>query len=87
MAFGNQFLNLEENKNIPNGASGYYYLGYVCERQIKTKNAIECYKKALSLQPSLWCAFQRLCKLQGGPESSDGAVDAHKFFNEKNADI
>jgi hypothetical protein len=25
-------LNIETNKQIPNGASGFYYLGFVCER-------------------------------------------------------
>ena len=63
-------MNLEENKSIPNGAGGYYYLGFVCERQGKTKEASECYQKALQLQPSLWCAFERLCHLLGGSKSS-----------------
>lgn len=80
-------LNLEENKSIPNGAGGYYYLGFVCERQGKTKEASQCYQKALQLQPSLWCAFERLCRLVGGCKSSGGVVDASRIFTEGNADI
>lgn len=39
----NNDLNLKENVNIPNGASGYYLLGFVLEKQFKEKIAIECY--------------------------------------------
>jgi len=84
---GNHHLNLNENRNIPNGASGYYLLGFVLEKQFKRKPAIECYERALSLQPTLWCAFERLTKMLGGPSSSDGKVDAFKIFTENNSDI
>ena len=42
-------LNLDENKLIPHGASGFYQLGFVCERQGNNKIAVECYHKALQL--------------------------------------
>ena len=42
VVFG-RHLNLEENKSIPNGAGGYYYLGFVCERQGKIPEASQCY--------------------------------------------
>ena len=83
----NNHLNLGENRNIPNGASGYYLLGFVLEKQYKDKIAVECYEKALNLQPTLWCAFERLCKLVGGPQSTDGRVDADKIFTDSNTDI
>lgn len=72
-------LNLNENQFIPNGASGYYLLGYALEKQLKKKQAIECYLKAVQMQPTLWCAFEKLMKLMGGPASSsnDGKVDAN----------
>lgn len=80
-------LNLKENKLIPNGASGYYLLGFVLEKQFKMKLAVECYECALKMQPTLWCAFERLCKLQGGPKASKGRVDAVKIFSDKNEDV
>jgi tetratricopeptide (TPR) repeat protein len=49
--------------HVPNGASGFYLLGNVCEKQNKTKEAIEYYKRTLDLDPTNWCAFERLCKL------------------------
>jgi len=78
---------MEENRNIPHGAPGYYLLGYVLEMQFKNQNAIECYEKALQLQPTLWCAFERLCKLLGGPEASKNRVDAVRIFTDNNSDI
>jgi len=49
--------------SVPNGAAGFYLLGLVCEKQIKIKDAIEFYTKALELDPTLWCAYEKLCKL------------------------
>lgn len=77
---------LTENYNIPNGASGFYLLGVVLEKQGKVKQAVECYEKALLMQPTLWCAFEKLCKLAGGP-NSDERVDAAKIFTATNLDI
>ncbi len=45
----NFHLNLNENQYIPNGASGYYLLGYVLEKQLKKEPASKCYEKALQL--------------------------------------
>ena len=50
-------------KDVPNGSAGLYLLGYICERQIKRKEAVEFYSKALQLDPTLWCAFERLSRL------------------------
>ena len=55
-------------------------LGHIFERQTKRKEAIDYYTKALVLEPTLWCAFERLCKLQMN-------VDANKIFNENHPNI
>ena len=47
---------------------------------------MECYEKALEMQPTLWCAFERLCKMVGGPYSH-AKVDAAKIFQDNNADM
>lgn len=71
---------MNENQHIPNGASGYYLLGLVLEKQLKKHHAIDCYLKAVQMQPTLWCAFEKLMKLLGGPLSNDGKVDANQIF-------
>jgi len=45
----NNHLNLNDNQFIPNGASGFYLLGYVLEKQYKKPIAEKAYEKALSL--------------------------------------
>ena len=83
---GDHHLNLNENRFIPNGASGYYLLGFVLEKQFKKKIAIDCYEKALDMQPTLWCAFERLCKMVAGSYSQN-KFDASKIFQDNNADM
>lgn len=61
-------------------------LGVVLEKQGKKGQAVDCYERALHMQPTLWCAFEKLCKLAGGP-ASDERVDAAKFFTSTNLDI
>ena len=67
-------MDPEQLKKVPHGASGLYLLGHVRELQSKHKEAIKNYRQALKLDPTLWCAFERLCALT--PEE----VDATKFF-------
>ena len=43
--------------------------------------------RAVKMQPTLWCAFEKLMKLVGGPNSSEGRVDAAQIFTSTNADI
>lgn len=38
-----------------------YLLGYVREMQTKRKDAAKNYIKALEMDPTLWCAYERLC--------------------------
>jgi tetratricopeptide (TPR) repeat protein len=47
----------------PLGAAGYFLLGQVCERLVRLQDAISHYSRALSLNPHLWTAYERLCKL------------------------
>ena len=61
-------------KKVPNGAAGLYLLGQVQELQSKHEEAIKNYKLALKQNPTLWCAYERLCSLK--PEE----IDASKFF-------
>ena len=41
-----------------------YLLGYIREMQTKRKDATKNYIKALEMDPTLWCAYERLCHLQ-----------------------
>ena len=66
---------------VPNGAAGLYLLGQVYERQIKRREAVEMYKQAVSQDPTLWCAFERLCRLQ------IHTIDASKVFNEQHPSL
>lgn len=47
-------------KQIPNGAAGYYLLGLINDKSSKFKQAQEYFEKALELDPTLWCAFEKL---------------------------
>lgn len=68
-------MDPEQLKKVPNGAAGLYLLGQVRELQSKQKEAVKNYRQALKLDPTLWCAFERLCALQ--PEE----VDPQKIFS------
>eukprot|EP00347_Sterkiella_histriomuscorum_P021758 403332866 len=65
---------------VPNGAAGLFLLGQICERQIKRKEAVDFYQKALQQDPTLWCAFERLCKLQMNIEPS-------RYFHENHPNM
>jgi tetratricopeptide (TPR) repeat protein len=49
-------------KQIPNGAAGYYLLGMIHQKKEKDREAFACFSKALELDPTLWCAFERLAE-------------------------
>jgi anaphase-promoting complex subunit 3 len=66
---------------VPNGAAGLYLLGQVYEKQMKRREAVELYKQALNQDPTLWCAFERLCRLQ------INNMDPSKVFNENHPNI
>jgi tetratricopeptide (TPR) repeat protein len=51
---------LENQKHIPNGAAGCYLLGLIHYKKDKEREAVKYFKKALELDPTLWCAFEKL---------------------------
>ena len=54
----------ERISNIPNGAAGLYLLGTVYELQSKSpKEAALFYSKCLELDPTMWCAYEKLCRI------------------------
>lgn len=65
---------------VPNGAAGIYLLGQICEKQAKKKDAKDHYNRALQMDPTLWSAFERLCKLQTN-------IDPSKYFPDNHAAI
>lgn len=65
---------------VPNGAAGLYLLGHVAERQSRRKEAIDYYTKALQIDPTMWCAFERLAKLQV-------QIDPVRVFNDQHPSI
>lgn len=59
--YGNQAsLRLD---NVPNGSYGIYLLGLIYEKQQKHAEAKEFFIKSLEMNPTLWVAYEKLCKL------------------------
>jgi len=56
-------LEITKPENVPNGSHGLYLLGLISEKLQKQNEAKEFYKKALELNPTLWCAYEKLLKL------------------------
>lgn len=52
-------------------------LGWVRELLTKRSDAIKAYEKAIEKDPTLWCAFERLCILK--PHD----VEPIKYFQEE----
>ena len=52
-----------EDMQVVGGAAGYFLLGSISEKQTRQKEAIRYYTKALELDPTLWIAFEKLCRL------------------------
>jgi len=48
---------------VPGGAAGYYLLGTICEKQARQKEALGYFMKAMELDPTLWVAFEKICRL------------------------
>lgn len=49
--------------SVPNGCYGYYLLGLINEGKQKYTEAKECFLKALELNPTLWVAYEKICKI------------------------
>eukprot|EP00898_Chlorokybus_atmophyticus_P000631 jgi/Chlat1/1569/Chrsp123S01830 len=48
---------------VPRGAAGHYLLGLICKQSSRREAAIQQFTTALSLDRSLWCAYEQLCIL------------------------
>jgi anaphase-promoting complex subunit 3 len=87
--FSKNILSKEVEGIIPNGAAGYYLLGLITEKlgvyffnfKNRSVDAISAYKKALDMDPFMWCAYEKLCKL------SPSKIDPSKIFSDLNAKI
>eukprot|EP00826_Nyctotherus_ovalis_P014717 TRINITY_DN14120_c0_g2_i1.p1 TRINITY_DN14120_c0_g2~~TRINITY_DN14120_c0_g2_i1.p1 ORF type:complete len:588 (+),score=143.57 TRINITY_DN14120_c0_g2_i1:389-2152(+) len=64
-----------EGDEVAGGAAGCYLLGVVAEKQGRQKQALEYFLKAIELDPTLWIAFEKVCKL-------DSSVNPGVFFSE-----
>jgi anaphase-promoting complex subunit 3 len=45
---------------VPNGAAGHYLLGLIYQKRSRDKEASAHFIQALKLNPTLWCAFEKL---------------------------
>ena len=70
---------------MPNGAAGLYLLAFAQEQQGNQVEAFKNYGLALSQDPTLWCAYERMCKLQPQKvESSKLFKENHQAINQMN---
>ena len=53
----------EENATIPGGAYGEHLLGKIAKDTGRRQLAIDCFKRALELDPFMWAAFNELCSM------------------------
>lgn len=54
-------------------ADGLFLLAQICERQSRFQDAITHYCACLELEPTLWVAYEKLCKLGFDPRPSYNA--------------
>lgn len=76
-------FNKEENSSqspIPNGAAGYYLLGMINRKKDKDKDAWMYFRKALDLDPTLWCAFEMLAEYDPKLELIEGPSALEAIF-------
>lgn len=79
--YSKAITNKEIENVIPNGAAGFYLLGVVHEKMSRKTDALLAYKKSVDLDPFMWCAYERMCKLD--PHK----VDINKIYTELNPKI
>jgi len=65
-------LKLSDDLQVIGGAPGCYLLGMTLERLARQRDAIKYYSRAIELDPTLWVAFERLCKLE--PKANYDAI-------------
>ncbi|KAK8479333.1 hypothetical protein V6N13_063223 [Hibiscus sabdariffa] len=55
---------------VPNGAAVQYLLGTIYRDTARMKRSVEHFRKALSIDPLFWAAYEELCMLGEAEESS-----------------
>ena len=80
-------MDSDQMKKVPYGAAGLYLLGQVRELQSKRKEAVKNYRKALELDPTLWCAYERLCVLEPGESAGSFFTEDHIYIQRMNSEI
>jgi len=70
-----------DDDQVVGGAAGYYLLGTITEKlQVKQKDPAFYYSKALDLDPTLWVAFEKLCKLEPRTKPENIFKDEHPII-------
>ena len=70
-----------DEESIPNGAAGVYLLGRVYQLSNRHSPAVQQFRRALQMDPLMWCAFEQLCAL-----SPDVDAKAYLEMNPMTAD-
>jgi len=70
------------DKHIPNGAAGCYLLGLVHHKKDKEREACRYFTKALELDPTLWCAFEKLATYDQHVKFTDRSLAEVFNFNQ-----
>ncbi|XP_061993975.1 cell division cycle protein 27 homolog B isoform X1 [Rosa rugosa] len=60
----------EPSAEVPNGAAGHYLLGLIYRYTDRRKSAIHHFKQALTIDPSMWAAYEELCVLGSAEEAA-----------------
>ena len=65
------------NCNVPNGSTGLYLLGLICEKDNRRDHATAYFSLALKIDPYNWDAYERLCNMgaEFPPEAFFGTDD------------
>ncbi|XP_065868198.1 cell division cycle protein 27 homolog B isoform X2 [Euphorbia lathyris] len=60
----------QPDSEVPNGASGHYLLGLIYRYTDRKENSVKHLKKALSIDPLFWTAYEELCMLGAAEEAA-----------------
>ena len=70
----------KSEKNIANGAAGCYLLGLINDKSEKEKQAQYYFEKALKMDPTLWCAFEKLVSYASKTPSTIGSASPANYL-------
>lgn len=81
LLYGSNNEDMDESQ-IACGAAGLYMLGQICEKQTaRQKDALHYFQKALEINPTLWVAFEKICKLAPNTNPSSFFPEDHPFLS------